>query len=145
MHQTMEEKHLNLHEWLEKFEAGAFNTWDTHTQIEAGWYDWFCKDSTLANKTQSLGKKLKSIIKSTKLDPKNQYVFFKNNCPCVGSLYDDFRICDMKSGDVVYTIVPRSGHKVMQGKGEVWGKENAFKEALFEGSWGEIKKWFLTK
>ena len=136
------EKQLTLREWAEKFKAGAYNSPDFQTQCDAGWYDWFCKDTSLAGKTQSLGKKVLGIMNSPKIDPDKQYVFFKNNCPMVGSLYDDFRICDIETGDVVYTVTPRSGHIVMNGLGEVWGAENNFKKALFQGTWKEIKAWF---
>lgn len=111
--------------------------------IEGLWYDWFCRDSALENKGVALLKKLKAISKSNKFDNDKTYVFFKNNCPCNGHLYDDFRICDIESGDVIYTVVPKSGHKSDDGMGFVWGRENEFKEPLFTGTWKEIKEWFL--
>ena len=134
-----------IEEYLQRFDQGDFNSPDVNTQIDAGWFDWFCKDTSLRNKTYKLTGYLKQIVKSKKIDVKNNYVFFKNNCPLNGSLYDDFRICDPKNGDVIYTITPRSGHKNHNGKGSVWGRENEFKEALFEGSWSEIKRWFLME
>jgi len=133
---------INITQWIEKFNQGGFDDPSVTTQLIAGWYDWFCKRESLAKKTEKLGKHLKQISTSPKINPETQYVFFKNNAPAVGSLYDDFRICDINSGDVIYTIVPKSGHKSEGGKGCVWGAENLFKEALFTGSWGEIKKWF---
>lgn len=108
------------------------------------WYDWFCKNSSLQRKGEALLKKLKAISKSTKFDNSKCYVFFKNNCPCNGSLYDDFRICDLETGDVIYTVVPKSGHTADNGLGEVWGRENNFDGPLYRGSWKEIKKWFLA-
>ena len=134
-----------IEEYLQRFDRGEFDSPDVDTQIKAGWYDWFCKDTSLRNKTYKLTGYLKQIVKSKKIDVKNSYVFFKNNCPGYGSLYDDFRICDLESGDVIYTIVPRSGHTVSKGKGNVWGRENGFTEALFTGSWSEIKRWFLME
>ena len=136
-------KELNLIEWIENFKNGNYNDPDVKVQIKAGWYDWFCKDQSLAAKTKSLGRKLIQIVNSSKINPETSYVFFKNNCPMFGSLYDDFRICDIESGDVIYCITPKSGHKVKNGLGDVWGKENDFKEPLFEESWKEIKDWFL--
>lgn len=112
------------------------------TACEDGWYDWFCRDKSLAGKTKALAGKLKQIVDSPKIDPDNQYVFFKNNCPMNGSLYDDFRICDLKTGDVVFTIAPRSGFKADGGKGTIWGSPNNFTAPLFAGTWKEIKDWF---
>lgn len=134
---------LNLIEWIENFKKGNYNDPDVKTQIRAGWYDWFCNDKSLAAKTKSLGRKLIQIVNSPKINPETSYVFFKNNCPMWGKLYDDFRICDIKSGNVIYCITPKSGHEVKNGLGDVWGRENDFKEPLFEGSWKEIKDWFL--
>lgn len=123
---------------------GQYDSPDFKTQCAAGWYDWFCKQSSLVKKTDKLYKLFIQISKSKKIDLLNSCVFFKNNCPMNGSLYDDFRICDLTNGDVIYTIIPKSGHKNMNGKGEVWGKENNFKEALFVGTWHEIKNFFLN-
>ena len=105
-------------------------------------YDWWCSGKSLQGKAMRLVKKLKRIVDSPKIDGEKQYVFFKNNCPMNGRLYDDFRICDIKTGAVVYTIVPKSGHESANGLGEVWGKENDFKEAIMTGTWSEIVAWF---
>ncbi len=109
------------------------------------WYDWFCKDSSLQRKGEALLKKLKAIANSNKFDNSKCYVFFKNNCPCVGSLYDDFRICDIETGDVLFCVTPKSGHECHNGLGDVWGyDENGNWKVLFKGNWKEIKQWFLA-
>ena len=103
-----------------------------------GFYDWFCKDSSLKNKAKVLFAKLKSVVRSGKFDPTKTYVFFRNNCPCSGKLYDDFRICDLATGHVLYTVSPSNG----RGKAEVWGVDNDFEEPLVCGTWRETKMWF---
>lgn len=120
------------------------NTPVDRLDIRALWYDWFCRDSSLENKGKTLLQKLRAISNSKKFDNDKTYVFFKNNCPCVGSLYDDFRICDIETGDVLYTVIPASGYKRNKGKAEVWGRENDFKEPIIEGTWREVKSWFLN-
>jgi len=55
------------------------------------------------------------------------YVFFKNNCPMSGPLYDSFSICDCKSGDVLYWVTGKSGHS---GQAEIFSREKGFKEPL---------------
>ena len=73
-------------------------------------YDWFCKDSSLevrANKLKGLAKKL---VDHLDLDKNKVYVFFKNNCPMSGPLYDSLSICDRESGDVILWATPKSGH-----------------------------------
>lgn len=135
-------KELSVNMWIEKFNAGAFDSPNFSVQCDAGWYDWFCRDSSLAGKTKALGKKVIQLSKSPRFDANKTYVFFKNNCPCRGPLYDDFRICDRESGDVLYTVVPKSGHT---GKAEVWGRPNDFKEPLVEGSWVDVKHYFEVK
>ena len=71
------------------------------------------------------------------------YVFFKNNSPCFGKLYDDFRFCDMETGDVIYTICPAVGYTETFGQSEVWGKENDFEEAIVAGTWNDVLFFFL--
>lgn len=108
-----------------------------------GFYDWFCRDTSLKNKAKTLVSRLQTILKNNKrFDPNTTYVFFKNNCPCSGGLYDDFRICDIKTSNVLYTVTPRDPHE--DGKASIWSNENDFKEPLLVGSWNDIKKFFAT-
>lgn len=134
-----EHMEINIKSWIERFDKGEFDSPSRLTQCQAGWYDWFCEDSSLAAKTKALGEKLKQIADSKKINKEKQYVWFKNNCAMCGPLYDDFRIADIESGDIVYTIVPRSGHT---GKAEVWGRENDFKCPLVKGTWRDVVKFF---
>lgn len=106
-----------------------------------GFFDWFCKDSSLPNKAKNLFAKLKGLVRSGKFDPTKTYVFFKNNCPCCGSLYDDFRICDLETGDVLYTVTPKEGYR---GRAEVWGVDNDFEAPLVSGTWREVRMWFFN-
>ncbi|MDR0390461.1 MAG: hypothetical protein LBH59_01025 [Planctomycetaceae bacterium] len=70
------------------------------------------------------------------------YVIFRNNCPVHGRLYDDFRICDINTENVVYTIIPSSGHDSIKGKAQVWGCENDYNEPLVNGTWKDVQKFF---
>jgi len=135
-------KEINLNEWVKKFDNREFVPNLVEVQCDAGWFDWFCKDESLGPKTKKLAVKLKQVMESDKIDCEKSYVFFKNNCPMNGRLYDDFRICDIKSGDVIYTITPSVGYDSKNGESEVWGQENKFKEALVSGTWADVKKFF---
>jgi hypothetical protein len=132
----------SLKTWLAFLESGAFDAPDVSTQISAGWYDWFCRDSSLAAKTRKLAPKVKRITRSAKVNTETMYVFFKNNCPVSGSLYDDFRLCDLATGDVIWTIIPSSGHKVDEGCAELWGRENNFEGPILTGTMQEIYTYF---
>lgn len=109
-----------------------------------GFYDWFCKNSSLRKKGERLLKIALTLSKSPRIDEEKTGVFFKNNCPCFGSLYDDLRFVDLNR-NVLYTIVPHSGHRSNRGNAEIWGKENDFEKPLFEGTWKDAKNWFLKK
>lgn len=116
----------------------------TDAQAADMFYDWFCKDSSLPKKGQRLLAKLRVITPSPRFDSRKTYAFFKNNCPMDGSLYDDFRICDIDTGDVVYCVVPSEGYRATKGQSCVWGRDpsdNEFKE-LVRGSWGDVKNFF---
>lgn len=133
---------MKLSEFATRFKAGEFEDPRVKVQIEAGWYDWFCRDTSLKAKTANLGKKAIQLMQSPKIDSETMYVWFKNNCPMIGRLYDDFRIADLETGDVIYTIIPSSGFAATSGRAEVYGRENAFKSPLAVGSWKDIKNFF---
>jgi hypothetical protein len=84
------------------------------------WYDWFCKDSQLEKRGKRLAQILAFFVAREKMDDKflaNKYVFFKNNCPCNGKLYDHVSICDKKTGNVLFCIEDQINEA--RGKG-VW-------------------------
>jgi hypothetical protein len=102
-------------------------------------YDWFCRDNVLETKAVKLMSQVIIFTKLMDVDLDNTYVFFKNNCPCVGSLYDDFRICDKESEDVIWTVTPKCGHKSSNGAAEVWGKLNYFEEPILSSkNWNTL-------
>lgn len=136
---------ISIREFIKRFDNGEFDSPDVKTQCEAGWYDWFCRDTSLRNKTIFLTKRLKSLLASPLIDQDKMYVFFKNNCPFNGKLYDDFRICDLETGDVIFCIVPSLGYAVYDKDGNppvVSGKFNDYEYKIFE-NWNELKKWFI--
>lgn len=67
---------------------------------EHGWYDWFCSDASLKNRT----KKFFPLIKGIKEGGKVGFswnAWFKNNCPCVGDTYDQLRISSEENNEFV--------------------------------------------
>ncbi len=102
-------------------------------------YDWFCSDAAIPRKSVALMKKVKQIAFSKRFDLTKTYTFFKNNCPLVGGTYDDFRICNIEDGNVLFTIVPKCSHS---GKAEVWGTANSFSGPIVAGTWKDIVEYF---
>lgn len=132
----------SLSQWIKNFNDGAYDSSDVKTQIEAGWFDWFCKDQSLRNKTYALSPKVKRIAKSIKVNSDAACVLFKNNCPFYGSMYDDFRILDLTTGNLIFVVVPKCGSLINRGKTVIWGIENNFEEPLYIGNWEGALKWF---
>ncbi len=142
---------ISIKEWIDKFLSGEFDKKDSFsedikTQIQAGWYDWFCKDSSLAAKTKKMGNIVRQIKSGGKVNLDNWYVWFKNNCPLNGPLYDDFRFAKLDTGDVQMTIQINccwNKHRY-----SVWGRRGEDKEfehenPLFEtDSLKDLVKWF---
>lgn len=112
---------MNIRGWQTHFLNGEYEKADAKTQISAGWYDWFCKDTSLANKTKKLGNIIKKVKDGGKVNLDKWYVWFKNNCPMCYPLYDDFRFSDIESRDVMFTIC--IDDKSMQYKYNVYGRK----------------------
>lgn len=132
---------MKLKEWIERFNNGDFEGKDYHTQCNAGWYDWFCKETSLANKTKRIGNIVKKVNGKGKISLETMYVWFKNNCPLHGPLYDDFRFADIETGDTLFTTQINC---CWNGKSyTVYGRKNNFDKPLFEtDSSRELSNWF---
>jgi len=101
-------------------------------------YDWFCDESSLDRRALAFIPKLKFLVKEGIIDGDKNYVWFKNNCPVNGSLYDDMRISDIKTGDFLGGFIPKTGHQV-ENKCTVWTLKNFYREKDFR-TWSDFKK-----
>lgn len=135
---------MNIKTFVERFKRGDFNYSSRRIQYEAGWYDWFCNDSALVNKTKKLGAKVCKIANSKRFNKETSYVFFKNNCPCVGALYDQFSICDIESGDVLFCAqhLEKGSHGCDKAHWELYDADISFEKPVVNGTWREVEKYF---
>ncbi len=105
----MSEK-ITIQEWVQRWVSGQYNSKSREVMCDAGWYDWFCKDQSLYGRLKKMAPMVMAVSQSKLLGPQPQYVFFKNNCPMMGELYDSFSVCNVDSGDVQWWITAKTGH-----------------------------------
>jgi hypothetical protein len=135
------DKQIKLSEWIQRFNTGEFDKPDTKAQIEAGWFDWFCRDSSLANKTKKMGNIIKQIKMGGKVDLETSYVWFKNNCPLNGPLYDDFRIADIENNNNLFVV--QIDCVWNDSRYTVFERLDGFEKPVFQtDSSRELVKWF---
>ena len=141
----MPDNRLTLRQFFARYDAGGFSA-SIQDQCEAGWYDWLCKDSTLSGRLGSLVPKLRQVLKADgerRINLDTNYVWFKNCSPFRGKMYDMFGISDIASEDVLFSVVPASGHDSIKGKSVLYalGKDGSFQE-LLSGSWDDVIAYF---
>lgn len=85
-----------------------------------GFFDWFCRDNGLKSRMLKLKGRVAYLVKMGVIDGDKNYVIFKNNCPGVGSLYDDFRVIDIETDEMICGVAPSLGYDHLKGKCEFW-------------------------
>lgn len=120
----------NLKKQLEAFQQGRYLDSEGEESWCYNFYDWFCNLSSLKAKSNKLFRQTQKFVDLMGIDQEKHYVFFKNNCPMCGPLYDDFRICDIESGQVIWNVTAKSGHS---GKAEVYWREKGFDKPYATG------------
>lgn len=101
-----------------------------------GFFDWFCRDKSLKNKMKLLKGKVSFLVKSGLIDGDKNRVIFKNNCPGMGDLYDDLRVIDIETDEMVCGLAPKLGYDAphLRGKCEFWtfDKDRNLVEKIFD-------------
>ena len=108
-------------------------------------YDWFCADYALEQRANRFIPKLKFLVKIGIVDPDKMYVWFKNNCPLYGTIYDDMRFSLLESEDFCGGICPKTGHINQELKAQLWYFDKDKKIKYVNASdWSELKKQLKT-
>lgn len=107
-----------------------------------GFFDWFCDDGLLQQKSKGLIEKASQIKDTSRFDSTKVFMYFENACPGEGELFDRLLIANLKNGKVLYSVTPASGHKIAAGRAQVWGRENKFNGPLVDGSWEDVIAFF---
>lgn len=117
----MKDTKLSVKKWLEKFNNGDFEKSNLKTQVEAGWYDWFCFNKELPNRLKKIGKFLKQIKNSQKITD-DLYVCLKNCSPLNGKLYDCLNLYprytiafDYKTPAIIYDLRVSASNPIFKG------------------------------
>lgn len=133
-------KEITLREWIENFNRGDYDKDDFDAQVGAGWYDWFCKNESLPKRLAVMGKIIAKFDNPFLLD--NYRVWFKNNCPMTGPLYDDMRFepLDDSMRNKMYFLITLNDERA-EGKYEIITARNEYRvEAISNNSADLIKK-----
>lgn len=89
----------SIREWQVQYARGDFNKNDFKTMCDAGWYDWFCKDTQLKSRLDKMAKIIMQLKMSDRVDIDKMGIYFKNNSPIYHPTYDDFRLYYINNSD----------------------------------------------
>ena len=158
-------ENISVRQWQAMYRLGAFSGKDTATQCEAGWYDWFCRDESLAGRLKQIiwgpRKAVSQALwgeeaqRNERALPKgrgegygacaddvmgitdpfildNFYVWFKNNCPVGGPLYDDVRFVPLSEEQKgkYFLVIKDSPHE--KAKWTLYTERYGFQEPEFQ-------------
>ena len=123
-------ENISVRQWQTMYRMGAFSNKNTSVQIEAGWYDWFCQVESLAGRLKQIAPVVMGITDPFILD--NFYVWFKNNCPLNGPLYDDVRFEPLSGerGGNYFLVIKDSPHE--KSKWTLYTERYGFQEPEFQ-------------
>ena len=123
-------RRIPIREWIERYNSGEFEDKDVHTQVEAGWFDWFCMDCTLVKKTRFMGTIVNKVKDGGKVDLDKHYVFFKNVCPMFDKLYDSFKICEIDTYKVLFVVTIGCKYEGDNMRYHVYSYHNEFEKPI---------------
>ena len=83
-------------------------------------YDWFCSDTALVNRALKFIPLLQLLVDKGLLDGDSNYVWFKNNCPMDGKLYDDMRISTIENSTFLGGFCLDCGHNSSLKEASFW-------------------------
>ena len=123
-------ENISVRQWQTLYRLGAFRGKDLATQCSAGWYDWFCRDESLAGRLKQIAPAVMGVTDPFILD--NFYVWFKNNCPLNGPLYDDARFEPLSGerGGNYFLVIKDSPHE--KSKWTLYTERYGFQEPEFQ-------------
>lgn len=102
----MSENHeITLRQWQENWKAGLYAGTERQDMRQAGWYDWFCPDTELAQRLEKMAQVVAQIVDGGLIDLDSTYVWFKNNAPFIfDDTHDSFRITPMNEGSNLFDV-----------------------------------------
>jgi len=133
---------ISLKEFIKNYETGKYDDNNKKTMIEAGWYEWVCRDTSLKNKLDKIFPKIKQIANSPKIDIEKMYVLLFNSRSKVGLSLDHIKFCEISTGDIIYAVLFSFPQRKNKRQTELWGRENNLDKPLVKGTWRDIRAFF---
>jgi hypothetical protein len=135
--------HVSIREWQKNYREGKYDRKDRKTQCDAGWFDWFCQDKSLARRTKAIAPFILALKDGGKVDLDRYYFFMKNNCPASNHpLFDTIGIVELTTdgshGEQIFWVAfqdKRSGYPC-----ELFSPVNRYEEPIVSGNrWAVLK------